>query len=534
MIISAFLVSIIATLSAWWFCTIANFTLIYPIVSGFLTGLAMGEPVFGALCGASINLVYMGWMAPGGAQPSSIQYAGIFGTAAAIMAGLDDPSLALTFAVPFSMLGMLADQFVRTVNVAWVHAAERAAEKGNMKFVRFYNFVPSFFIVYIAYGLPAFLLVALGSDVVSSISNAIPESLTNALSVVGGLMPALGIAMLLKFMGNRKLIAFCVAGYFMAGYLGLGTMAVTIFAVCIALTFYFFGHQPSNVEEEAEIETEEAMALEDPKVKLSKKSRILHWLASYSCEATVNYERMMGLGRAYAGTYLMNDLYKTKEERASHLKKYFAFFNTEPSFIGPVIFGLEASMEEQIANGVEIRDEEFNAVRCGLMGPMAGIGDALAYGIVIPITAAIGCNMALQGSVFGPIFFFVSFTLLMVVCGWTTYNIGYKQRKKAITKFLSSGVLNRVIDGCSMVGLMVIGCLAFNYVTVGTPLNFTIGGYGAALQDMFDMICTGAIPLGLTLLTWKLLNKFKVTYVVIIMLVFRIAMSYLGVLAIPA
>lgn len=85
-----------------------------------------------------------------------------------------------------------------------------------------------------------------------------------------------------------------------------------------------------------------------------------------------------------------------------------------------------------------------------------------------------------------------------------------------------------------MVGLMVIGCLAFNYVTVGTPLNFTIGGYGAALQDMFDMICTGAIPLGLTLLTWKLLNKFKVTYVVIIMLVFSIAMSYLGVLAIPA
>ena len=48
------------------------------------------------------------------------------------------------------------------------------------------------------------------------------------------------------------------------------------------------------------------------------------------------------------------------------------------------------------------------------------------------------------------------------------------------------------------------------------------------------MICTGAIPLGLTLLTWKLLNKFKVTYVVIIMLVFSIAMSYLGVLAIPA
>ena len=89
MIISAIIVALIATLSAWWFCTLANFTLIYPLVSGFLTGLAMGDPVMGAMCGASINLVYMGWMAPGGAQPSSIQYAGIFGTAAAIMAGIN-------------------------------------------------------------------------------------------------------------------------------------------------------------------------------------------------------------------------------------------------------------------------------------------------------------------------------------------------------------------------------------------------------------------------------------------------------------
>ncbi|MCI8711485.1 MAG: PTS mannose transporter subunit IICD [Ruminococcus sp.] len=532
MIISAIIVALIATLSAWWFCTLANFTLIYPLVSGFLTGLAMGDPVMGAMCGASINLVYMGWMAPGGAQPSSIQYAGIFGTAAAIMAGSSDPAIALTFAVPFSMLGMLADQFVRTVNVVWVHAAEREAKKGNMKMVRFYNFVPSFFVVFLVYGLPAFLLVAFGGDVVSSISNAIPESLTNALSVVGGLMPALGIAMLLKFMGNKKLIAFFFAGYFMAAYMGLDTMAVTIFSVCIAVTLFFFGHQPGNASQVAAVEAEEAAALENPKARLSKKALVLHWLASYSCEATVNYERMMGLGRAYASTFLMNSLYETKEEKAGHIGKYFAFFNTEPSFIGPVIFGLEASMEEQIANGVEIKDEEFNAVRCGLMGPMAGIGDALAYGIVIPITAAIGCNMALRGSVFGPIFFFLAFTALMAVCGWVTYNLGYKQGKRAITTFLSSGILNRVIEGCSMVGLMVIGCLAFSYVTVSTPLTFTVGGYGTALQDMFDMICTGALPLAATLGTWKLLQKFKVTWVVVIMIVFSIVMSYLGVLAV--
>lgn len=530
MIIQALLVSLIATLSAWWFCTIVNFTLIYPLWSGFMVGVAMGDPVKGALCGAIINLVYMGWMAPGGAQPSSIQYAGIFGTASAILADAD-PTMALTFAVPFSMLGMLADQLVRTVNVAWVHAAEREMEKGNIKGVRFFNFVPSFFVNYLVYGLPAFLLVAFGGDAVSSISNAIPESLTNALSVVGGVMPALGIAMLLKFMANKKLIAFFFAGYFMAAYVGLDTMAITIFAVCTAIIIFFFGHQPAKGKE-IEVEAEELARVENANVKLSKKTLFLHWLASYSCEAAVSYERMMGLGRAYAGTYLVDSLYKEKEEKKNHLRKYFAFFNTEPSFIGPVIFGLEASMEEQIANGVQIKDEEFNAVRCGLMGPMAGIGDALAYGIVVPITAAIGCNIALSGSVMGPIFFHIAFTLCMCVCGWATYHLGYKQGKGAITKMLSSGILSRVIEGCSMVGLMVIGCLAFNYVAVHTPLVITIGDFGTSLQDMFNMICTGAIPLLLTLGTWKILKKTKVIWVVLIMVVFSIAMSYLGVLAV--
>ena len=410
-----------------------------------------------------------------------------------------------------------------------VHHKQKSKQKMT---VRFYNFVPSFFVCFFAYGVPAFLLVGYGSGVVTTISNAIPESLTNALAVVGGLMPALGIAMLLKFMVTKKLAAFFFAGYFMAAYLGLNTMAITIFSVCIAIAFFFFGQQPSNSAEEAAEEAEEAAALAEPKVRLSKKARVLHWLGSYSCEAAVNYERMMGLGRAYSGTYLVKDLYQTKEEQSSRLKKYFTFFNTEPSFIGPVIFGLEASMEEQIANGVDIKDEEFNAVRCGLMGPMAGVGDALVYGIVVPILAAIGCNMALEGSIAGPLFFFILFPVLMCICGWATYNIGYKQGKKAITTFLSSGILNRVIEGCSMVGLMVIGCLAFSYVNVSTPLSFTIGGYGAALQDMFDMICAGALPLIMTLLTWKLLKKFKVTWVVLIMILFSIAMSYLGILAV--
>ena len=62
----------------------------------------------------------------------------------------------------------------------------------------------------------------------------------DALNVVGALMPALGIAMLLSFLGKRKIIAFFFIGYFMTIYAKLDTMAVTVFAACIGVLVYVF------------------------------------------------------------------------------------------------------------------------------------------------------------------------------------------------------------------------------------------------------------------------------------------------------
>lgn len=81
MLIKAILVALLATGSQWWFSHLITRTWLYPIWSGFLTGVIMGEPVLGMQAAAYIQLTYLGWITAGGSMPGNLMVAGIYGTA---------------------------------------------------------------------------------------------------------------------------------------------------------------------------------------------------------------------------------------------------------------------------------------------------------------------------------------------------------------------------------------------------------------------------------------------------------------------
>ena len=95
-------------------------------------------------------------------------------------------------------------------------------------------------------------------------------------------------------------------------------------------------------------------------------------------------------------------LYDTREEQTEALKTYSAFFNTEPQ-LGTVIVGMTAGLEEAKANGEDIDGEMINGIRAGLMGPVAGIGDSLLVGTLIPILLGVALGMSSGGSPLGAI-----------------------------------------------------------------------------------------------------------------------------------
>ncbi|MBR4462912.1 MAG: PTS system mannose/fructose/sorbose family transporter subunit IID [Erysipelotrichaceae bacterium] len=269
--------------------------------------------------------------------------------------------------------------------------------------------------------------------------------------------------------------------------------------------------------------------------KLEKKDLVKNWLLGYSSETCYNYERLQGLGNTNAFMPIIRALYP-EEKQAEELKKYLIFFNTEPSWMGTVVHGITAAMEEQRANGENVSADDIISVRSALMGPLAGIGDVVSQSICYPILAGVCISLALSGNFAGPILFEVVYKVLMLTLGYNMYMLGYNKGKEAILDMLSTGLLNKILDAVSIVGLMVIGAIACGNVNI--DLSFLEWEFPNALgsvvfnvqHDVLDTLLPGILELAAVLGVWGLLRK-KAKPTTIILIIFVVAFALVGLKA---
>lgn len=270
--------------------------------------------------------------------------------------------------------------------------------------------------------------------------------------------------------------------------------------------------------------------------QLRKSDLVKNWLLGYSSETCYNYERLQALGNANAFIPIIKRLYK-EDQYAEEISKYMNFFNTEPSYMGTVIHGITAAMEEKRANDGDITADEILSVRSALMGPLAGIGDVVSQSIVYPILAGVCIQLALAGNYAGPILFEIIYKVIMLTLGYNMYMMGYRKGKSAIITFLKTGLLNCILELVSIVGLMVIGSMAvsnisFNFSLIGWEVTNEIGSVAFNLQNtVFDALLPGMVPLALVLGVWGLLKK-RVKPTAIIFLMFVLAFATIGLAAI--
>ena len=534
-ILQAFLLAITANLACGRVWSPITWPFCYPLINGTITGIILGDPLTGLLAGATINLAYIGWISAGGTMPSNVGIAGTYGTAITILASAD-PSLAITFAIPIGLLGVLLFQLQMTVNSIWVHRLDQNAERAELDKVWINAALLPQLTSLLINGIPAFILMSIGGTAFSSMMEKIPESIVNALTVTSGLLPALGVAMLLNYLGKKYLLPYFFIGFFASTYFGLSLTAISVFGACIAVLSYF-GKKQGAEETVAETAAAEEETVELKK-RLTKGDRRKHWLIGLGAEIGYNYERMQASGNLLAMVPVIRRLYSDPADISAAMKRYLVFFNTEPSFIGNIIPGICASLEEKRANGADVSDEMINGLRTGLMGPLAGVGDSLAGGIIYPIGVSIGCSMALNNhSFFGPIFFFVLFTGIMLILGHFLYNMGYKQGGSSIMHILGEGKysITKLTDAFSILGLMVIGAMGSANVLVHTPLTFTIGQTSVVLQSVLDGLIPNLLPVGVIFGVAALLKrKVSATLVVVILVAGAFVCYYLGILGVAA
>ena len=169
-------------------------SLYQPIVTGAVIGLILGDLNTGLLVGGTYQLMTIGNMPIGGAQPPNAVIGGIMAAILAIATGLE-PNAAVGLAIPFALLGQLGVTLVFTLMSPLMSTADNMAHNADTKGIERLNYF---------------------ATIGQTIASAIPTWLQTGLSAAGGMMRFVGFAVLLKVMMNRDMWGFFLMGFGLA------------------------------------------------------------------------------------------------------------------------------------------------------------------------------------------------------------------------------------------------------------------------------------------------------------------------------
>ncbi len=205
---------------------------IRPLVVSPLVGLALGDMQTGVIIGATLELVFMGAIQIGGAVPPDALVGAGLGTAFAILTG-QGPEIALTLALPIAILAQSIKVLLFIIRSGFMTPAMKYAAAGDIKKMKMLNY-GGLLLQSFMYFAVAFVAIMFGSAAVQSFVDHIPQSIMQGLNVAGGLLPAVGFALLLLPMMNLKNVLYFVFGFILISYLNLPIMAVTICGLVLA------------------------------------------------------------------------------------------------------------------------------------------------------------------------------------------------------------------------------------------------------------------------------------------------------------
>ena len=157
-------------------------------------------------------------------------------------------------------------------------------------------------------------------------------------------------------------------------------------------------------------------------------------------------------------------------------------------------------MEQQKADINTIR-----AVRVAAMGPLGGIGDAIFWFTLVPIAAGICSNMAINGSVAGPILFLVIFNAVQFAVRFFLMGWSYKLGSAAIGILTANA--KEFTRAASMLGVFIVGALTSNYGGTTVALTIENGESPIVIQSILDGVLPKMIPLAITLMCYFLMKK---------------------------
>lgn len=241
---------------------------------------------------------------------------------------------------------------------------------------------------------------------------------------------------------------------------------------------------------------------------------------SFLLQSSFNYERMQAGGWTNSLIPGLKKIHTNQQDLSIALSNHMQFMNTSPQLV-TLVMGIIIALEE----GKE-QPEIIQSIKVSLMGPIGGIGDALFFLTLLPISAGVGASLALDGNIIGPFLFLALYNVFYLVAKIGLMHIGYDAGVKAIA--LISESTKKISRAAAIIGISVIGALIAKSVNLNIAYVIEAGGVSLDIQkQLFDAIVPKLLPLLATLGCFGLLKKGKKPITLIIVIV---AVSLLGAL----
>lgn len=230
--------------------SIGNYTLGRPLIGGLVCGIILGDIKTGILVGAAMQLVYIALVTPGGTVSADVRAVSYIGIPLAMIAlksyGIDAAStegaaLATSFGTMVGTLGTVLFYGTATINLLWQHIGWKAVEDGELQKLNIVNYGLPWISHIICSFIPTLIMCKMGSPMVDMIKDYLPMDglAMKTLFTVGALLPAVGIAILLKQIVTQitDFVPFFF-GFTLAASLGINLVSATVIAGMFALFNY--------------------------------------------------------------------------------------------------------------------------------------------------------------------------------------------------------------------------------------------------------------------------------------------------------
>jgi PTS system mannose-specific IIC component len=213
-----------------------------PLVAGLISGIVLGDVTTGVLIGIAVQAVFIGLITPGGAVPADLSFVSYLGIPLAMVAHAK-PDVAVSLSVGFGVIGVAAWQLLSVGNAAWAHIDDRFAAEGDLQGIIRSNYLAQLG-TFVLRGILPFFVLLLGSsfaqNFIDFLNNQVPW-LVQYLGILGGALPAVGIAiLLLQIAPSARMLVWFLLGWVLIVYFKIPLVGVAVVGALLAVMYYMY------------------------------------------------------------------------------------------------------------------------------------------------------------------------------------------------------------------------------------------------------------------------------------------------------